>query len=350
MKTKLVKILIPLILFSSFSYAQEIKGICLGLPKNENLEKFKNFIDQEFVSRQINLLILRVGYSYQFQSHPELAANNAWSKSQIQDLVQYGKSRGIKMIPLINMFGHQSNGTSLNPLLSHYPEFDETPSIQLPEVYQWPNEDELYCKSYCPLHPNVHDITFDLIDEILDAFQSDTFHAGMDEVFYIGHDDCIRCKGKDRSTLFAEEVNRIYSHLEKKNQNLMIWGDRLLDGKATGLGMWEASENDTHRSIDLINKNVIITDWHYDSEPKTFELLIDKGYKVMTCPWNKAEVAAAQWKNYAHYPDPKNNYLGLMQTIWTSTEEFMEVMKDPSLEKGRARGTVACFKTLSTLW
>jgi hypothetical protein len=42
----------------------------------------------------------------------------------------------------------------------------------MPEKYEWPNTDGLYCKSYCPLHPDVHKIVFGLIDEICTVFET----------------------------------------------------------------------------------------------------------------------------------------------------------------------------------
>ncbi len=44
----------------------------------------------------------------------------------------------------------------------------------------------LYCKSYCPLHPDFHKVVFAVIDEICDVYETDAFHAGMDEIFYLG--------------------------------------------------------------------------------------------------------------------------------------------------------------------
>jgi hypothetical protein len=41
-------------------------------------------------------------------------------------------------------------------------------------------------------------LIFDLLDELLDAFDVDAMHVGMDEVFLIGDDKCPRCRGKDR--------------------------------------------------------------------------------------------------------------------------------------------------------
>ena len=126
------------------------------------------------------------------------------------------KADHINLIPQINLLGHQSWASNTGRLLSVYPQFDETPAVKMPEKYVWPNAEGLYCKSYCPLHPDVHKIIFELIDEICDAFQSTAFHAGMDEVFYLGDDKCPRCGGWDKAELFANEVRIINEHLKKK--------------------------------------------------------------------------------------------------------------------------------------
>ena len=111
-----------------------------------------------------------------------------------------------------------------------------------------PNSDGLYCKSYCPLHPEVHKIVFALVDELTDVFETQLFHAGMDEVFYIGHDSCVRCMVWSKAELYAGEVTKIQNHLASQGKRLMIWGDRLIDGKTTGIGAWEASMTATYRA------------------------------------------------------------------------------------------------------
>jgi len=77
------------------------------------------------------------------------------------------KTHNIHIIPQINLLGHQPWYTEAENLLVVYPEFDKTPLIDVPEKYVWPNEDSLYGKSYCPLHPKVHDVVFDLVDEMV---------------------------------------------------------------------------------------------------------------------------------------------------------------------------------------
>jgi hypothetical protein len=256
------KIIVPfLILLFTNSIAHPadpppVIGFCIAAPDPGNLDAFIAFMEEELVPGGINTLVLRIDYNYAYNSYPNLRDENPLSSDQVKQLVSAAREHGIRLIPQINLLGHQSWAGSVGKLLKEYPGFDETPSVMMPEHYEWPNEDGLYCKSYCPLHPELHQVVFALVDEIMEAFEADAFHAGMDEVFYIGEDECPRCHGRDRSELFAGEVTLIRDHLAEKGQELWIWGDRLLDGNTSGLGMWEASENDTHRAVDLIPKDV----------------------------------------------------------------------------------------------
>jgi hypothetical protein len=199
----------------------------------------------------------------------------------------------------------------------------------MPEKYEWPNADGLYCKSYCPLNPDVHGVVFDIVDEICDVFETEAFHAGMDEVFYIGEPQCPRCSGRDKAELFAGEVRTIRDHLALKGRKLWIWGDRLLDGKTTGMGEWEASYNNTYRAIDMIPKDVIICDWHYDRPDQTPVYFAMKGLSVITCPWRNPGNAVLQAKDMVKFrnsstPEMTDRYLGMVQTIWSGAGQFLD--------------------------
>lgn len=326
-----------------------VRGFCIAAPNTAQLSTFVRFIDEELASRKVNTLVLRVDFNYQFKSRPELAEVDALSKKDVQKIVDVCKKHGIRLIPQINLLGHQSWANKLGNLLKVYPEFDETPDVKMPEKYEWPNADGLYCKSYCPLHPEVHKVVFALADEICEVFEADAFHAGMDEVFYIGDDKCPRCSGRDKAELFANEVNKISNHLSLNNRQLWIWGDRLLDGKITGLGAWEASMNNTHRAVDLIHKNVMICDWHYERPDQTAVYFAMKGLSVVTCPWRKSDNAVAQAKDLVNSrkqatPELKSRYQGMMQTIWSGAGSFLDEFygKKPS----GAESESACFRTL----
>lgn len=329
-----------------------VRGFCIGAPSVKGLDEFITFIHKELAPRHINTLVLRIDYNYQYKSHPELSDPGALSKQDVAKLVQACKEDHIHLIPQVNLLGHQSWAGSTGTLLRVYPAFDENPEVKMPANYVWPNEDGLYCKSYCPLHPEVHKVVFDVIDEICDAFETDAFHAGMDEVFYIGNDKCPRCGGRDKAELFAGEVRTLRNHLAEKHRELWIWGDRLLDGKTTGMGMWEASMNNTHRAVDLIPKDVMICDWHYDRPDKTPVYFAMKGLRVITCPWRKPQVAVAQLDDLDHFrrdatKELKPMYQGMMQTVWSPAEAFLdEYYGRKTNAKDGENTTTNCFKAV----
>jgi len=328
-----------------------LKGLSIAAPSPDHIDRFIAFINDELGPNGINTLLLRVDYNYQYQSHPELQNKKALSLEHVKQIVKACKSYEINIVPQINLLGHQSWASSLENLLKVYPQFDETPHVEIPENYEWPNEDGLYCKSYCPLHPEVHAIVFELVDELMDAFEATSFHAGMDEVFYIADDRCPRCSGLDPATLFANEVRKINDHLLKQGRELWIWGDRLIDGKTTGLGMWEASMNNTHRAIDMIPKTVVICDWHYERAEPTAAYFALKGFRVITCPWDKPAVANEQFDQMLAFKEGVNatlssRYLGMMQTIWTSAENFLDQYEGRVELSERQQGQVNTFKTV----
>ncbi len=305
-----------------------VKSFAISSPTPQNVDSFVVFMNNVLGPRQINQLILRVDYNYQYKSHPELRNENALSEADVKKLRDAARANGISIIPQINLLGHQSWAGKLEKLLQVYPQFDETPWIKMPEDYKWPNADSLYCKSYCPLHPDVHKIVFELVDELCDAFGATGYHAGMDEVFYIGMDKCPRCGGKDKAELFANEVNKIRDHLAKSNRTLYIWGDRLIDGYTTGVGGWEGSFNYTWPAIDKIRKDVVICDWHYERADKTAPYFAAHGFRVITATWNRPLVAIEQDKDMQKFyadspPEMKTKFLGMMQTVWSAVSPFL---------------------------
>jgi hypothetical protein len=325
-----------------------VRGFCIAAPHPADLNKFIVFIDRELAPRHVNTLVLRVDYNYQYQSHPELAGRDALSRDDVKKLVAACRKDGIRIIPHINLLGHQSFHATLGSLLRQYPEFDETPWVKMPKEYNPAKADGLYCKSYCPLHPKVHDVIFPVIDELCDVFEADAFHAGMDEVFYLGEDKCPRCAGRDKAELFAEEVRRIHDHLQQHGRSLWIWGDRLLDGKTTGVGIWEGSYNNTYRAIDMIPKDITICDWHYNEPVPTAAYFAIKGFNVVTCPWKSAPCAVAQADDMAKWratatPPMKDHFQGMMQTVWSGANTFLE---NDYVGKGSPTNCWNCFTGL----
>ena len=329
-----------------------VRGFCIDAPRPSGVDSFVQFINRELAPRRVNTLVLLIDYRYRFSSHPELRDSFALSGPDVKKIVHACRKNDIRVIPQINLLGHQSWANRNGKLLREYPQFDETPYIKMPERYVWPNPDNLYCRSYCPLYPGLHDILFPVIDELCDAFETDAFHVGMDEVFYLGEDKCPRCGGMDKAVLYAGEVRAIHDHLQQKGREMWMWGDRLLDGKATGLGMWEASYNNTYRAVDMIPKDVVICDWHYERADKTAVYFAMKGFRVVTCPWRTAEFAVVQLHDMVSFrqqssAEMRERFMGMLQTVWSRADDFLTgFYTNQKSPRGDDRTSWNCFRVL----
>ena len=353
-------LVLPFVLVGLFAHAQSaldslmpVRGLAVAAPRAAAVDDFVTFIDQELAPAHFNMLILRVEYNYAYESHPELRDENHLTKADVKKLVDVCRQHNIELIPLLDLLGHQSYRINVGNLLRVYPEFDETPNIPMPSEWNYPNNPGgLIMKSYCPRHPDVHKVVFDLVDELMDVFESDWFHAGMDEVFFLGHEDCPRCKGVDKAELFAEEVRNIHDHLAQRGGRMMIWGDRLIDGRSTGTGMWEGSMISTHRAIDMIPKDVFICDWHYDRADLTPVLFAAKGFDVAICPWRKEEVAATEFNDMLRFrqqgaPVMGQHFTGVIQTVWNSAEQLMREYYNPNQNPNpNAESAATCLKRI----
>ena len=306
-----------------------VRGFCIGAPKPKDVDAFTKFIIEELAPRKVNTLILRVDYRYQYKSHPELVDSLSLSKADVKKMVNACKKNNIQIIPQINLLGHQSWASHTNKLLTVYPQFDETPDVKCLKNM---NGQMLIICIVKVIVLYIRKCTrwyLTWIDEICDVFETNAFHAGMDEVFYLGDDKCPRCSGRDKAELFAGEVRLLNDHLAQKNRRLWIWGDRLIDGKTTGLGIWEASYNNTYRAVDMIPKDVVICDWHYERADKTPVYFAMKGLHVITCPWRMPALAVKQAEDMVNFrkessKEMQDKFYGMMQTVWSDAASFLD--------------------------
>ena len=321
-----------------------VRGLYLGAPKPDEVPLTVRFIREALPQEGVNVLVMEFDYRYQYASHPEVVDADALSKADVQAIVAACREAGVRLIPLINLLGHQSWAAQTFGLLRAHPEFDETPG-------KYPNNKDIYCRSYCPLHPDVHKIVFDLMDELADVCQADAVHVGMDEVFILADVDCPRCKSRNRAELFAQEVRTLHDHLLAKQREMWMWGDRFLDGNVTGLGEWEASQNGTAWAINMVPRDIVICDWHYDSVPATAAYFAVEGFRVLYAPWRRTEVALGELdliRSARTHADETiaPRMLGVLQTTWGSPSDFIKAYdRDASAPKESAEAAYT-FKAL----
>src|SRR5262245_3296764 len=145
--------------------AMPIRALHCFVPSRDDAALAEKFIREDLKKEGVNVLVLEFGYSFQYKSHPELGEKWHWDAESLKPIVKACKESGIKLIPEFDCVGHQSWAENTSALLKKHPEFDETPHLK---------NKELYCREWCTLHPDVHKIVFDLLDELAAACESDT--------------------------------------------------------------------------------------------------------------------------------------------------------------------------------
>src|SRR5690606_5415964 len=100
-----------------------------------------------------------------------------------------------------------------------------------------------------------------------------------------------------------------------------------------------------------IDKSVVICDWHYEVAVPTPALFALKGLNVISCPWRTPKVATDQ-VNMMHLfkenasPKMKEHYMGVMQTVWSSAEAFMESYHAKKSKEESPKTQEACFRAM----
>jgi hypothetical protein len=343
----------------------------LGDNVYDDIDAFKEYINHVLVPMKYNVIVLSVGYAFDFKSYPQLSYRKI-NKNQARDLAVFCREKGIRLIPLFNCVGHQSWLGHNHPLLLEFPQFDETPHVGY-------DNKGIYCREWCPLHPEVNKVVFALIDEIIDAFEADAVHIGMDEIFLCGyppedqtpwelHTDwkpggdgktepfpdgppCPRCKGKNQAELIAKAVTDFHRHIvEDKGLEMLMWGDRLLDGSKMSYHLTEASKTGSHKAIDMISKDIIICDWHYslgESYP-SIEVFQEKGFRVLPSVWNDPNVTSAFLK-YAEKTRTEK-LIGTLSCSWSaSPKQLLQAMKEETTEQvgTHAQGIIKSMKVIT---
>lgn len=267
------------------------------------VKSFIKLIEEGLAPLQFNAVIIELNPGYNYKCYPEFSTGTL-DCDDAAKIKEVCKKHGIKVIPLFQCLSHQCPimGGEAWPLLKAHPEFCETP--QYINGAEWP---DIYCHSWCASNDEIYKYIFPMMDEIIDAFEADVVHIGLDEVFEIGEDSCELCRGKDKAELLARTVKILHDHLAEKGIQTMMWGDRLLDADKLGYQMWEGDKFGMHKSFDMtdkITRDIIITDWHYDMHSQGYPSIgqfMEGGFTTIAALGANPNQAEHFWKHCLEY-------------------------------------------------
>lgn len=174
-----------------------------------------------------------IEYEDMFPYHGSLIGNisalNAYSLSDIETINNNAKKHGLKIIPLVQTFGHM--------------EF-------LLKLEEWKHLREIqkYPQVICPTHKETLIVLKEMIEQILRAHpNSKMIHIGADEVYLLGK--CEKCfvkmnqTGWTKQKLFLSHVVAV-SHIIKESHpdiRILMWDDEFRNIKQEDLEQWQIS-------------------------------------------------------------------------------------------------------------
>ncbi|MEP7259096.1 MAG: beta-N-acetylhexosaminidase, partial [Flavitalea sp.] len=267
-----------------------VRAIRLYVPGPQNMAFFKRFMKNFMSLYKFNKVVMEFN-CMRLDKHPEV--NTGWElfarymtytrstetlgihgetknsthydagdgfiieKEAVKDIVKYANENFIEVIPEIPSLSHSYY------LLANHPELAEYPGDN------WPD-------TYCPSNPNSYKLLFDVYDEYIDVIKPKMIHIGHDEWRGAPIGVCPRCKDKDYSVLYANDVNKIHSYLAAKGIKTAMWGDFFVE-KVRGAGPQDKVAT-TGMKYQLpgalppslvkksIPKDILVFNWFWDGE------------------------------------------------------------------------------------
>lgn len=322
------------------------RGIHIYMPGPDDIGFYGRFVRDCLAYMKFNKIIMEVGAGMRLERHPELnagwgeftrdlfytqrdrprgpggedashtevAAGRVLDKGQVANLVEYARQFHIEVIPEVQSLTH------CYYLLSRHRELAEVRDAE------WPD-------AYCPLHPGSYELYFDVLGEYIDVMRPRMVHIGHDE-WRIPVDVCARCKGKDYSELFAQDVTKIHGYLMSRNIRVAMWGDHL--DRSPGLQKWASKGSKDSYMIPgsltpeqvqkHIPKDILVFNWSWTFKNKvdTVRRYADWGFEqVLGNFGTHLDYPDNQERNWEHRSRLKGVLGGAPSPWWRVNEFYM---------------------------
>jgi hypothetical protein len=229
-------------------------------------------------------------------------------------LVNYIKANGMDVIPNIQLLSHQDmflKDSFVRYMFNH-------------DTYD-PRYEEIYQK-----------VVFPVIDELLELTDATKFHIGHDEVYGYATKHNVDQLPPE---LFLKDVLILNDYLKKKNIEVWMWGDMLIESdefpSMEDNRYYFRGNNEYYKLRDKIPKNIVICDWHYRGNQKDFPTSLvfsNDGHKVLGAVW-KIRTTKVNFTQYIN--NNVNNGSGMIATTWYSLGNNKHLINEMIIDSGQ---------------
>jgi hypothetical protein len=232
----------------------KIRGLMVDAARvPESLAYYRRVID--FCSDwELNTLQFRLtddqGSALRFASVPDLITHpDAFTPDELHELAEYGRTRGVDLLPEVEAFGHTGYITR-SPAYAQLLDDDPHGSAEFTGII--------------PVHPESPQLFEKLFREVAAIFPSKYLHGGCDEVNWGGSTMSRKAlETKSRVQIWGEYLNALNGTAQKLGRTFIVWGDFVL-----------------HKEPEILarlDKSIVIMDWNYwDTNAIAFHDALEK--------------------------------------------------------------------------
>jgi Glycosyl hydrolase family 20, catalytic domain/Glycosyl hydrolase family 20, domain 2 len=287
-----------------------VLDFCLKVPPKRAIELLKRQVDILYFLKYNAVLFMLKSYStpspFPFDSHPEIGKKGATSKKDWLELANYIRRRGMKVIPIVNIW--DDAGYILR--VKKYQKLAIRPDLEASKLYFKINRGKS-SRNMDPFNPMGAKLVFDLLEEVIDTMNLKEIHLGMDELHYDYMVPPANSRKRKPSDFVVESLRLSSKFAKSKGVKLYMWADML-----------NPDHNGIHLDIsgpELLNKlpkDIIMMDWDYrDNVPfPGLKMFKRAGFQTIGTSWYKPGNIAGMIRDVYKY-----SVEGFCGTSWAST-------------------------------
>lgn len=201
-----------------------------------------------------NAVCLYLEHRYAYPCAPWAAANGCLTPEVVQRLVRKHRRDTLRIIPFLNVLGHMEG------------------FIRAEGGRGLSEGQTSHAEQMCPSKPENVEFVEGLVCDAMEAFDDEWVHLGGDETWQLG--SCELCKPRaekiGKAGIYGEHFARLCNLVIDNGRRPAIWGDMLLQHP---------------EAIELIPKETVIFDWHYEQSPlESAQNFQSRGFEVVCCP------------------------------------------------------------------
>ncbi|NLP11167.1 beta-N-acetylhexosaminidase [bacterium] len=227
------------------------RGLMLDCSRTfQSLEYLKKTIDR-IAYYKMNVLHLHItddqGWRLEIKSRTELTEKGAkfhpeyneperhqgfYSQEEMRAIVRYAGSKGITIVPEIEMPGHST------AVLVCYPELSCT-GKNVDKIFPFFKGPSVTPDILCAGNEGTFALIEDVLDEIVEVFPAEFIHIGGDEAPKVRWEKCTKCQKRIREEGLTNEkglqsyfISRVEKYIHSKGRRLIGWSEIIEGGLA----------------------------------------------------------------------------------------------------------------------